>query len=155
MASATTTFGTQTAFGSVANLNSLTSAAACAIGAVDTSATGALAFEIDFSITLAASAVSSTGVLTFYLIQSMTSTSSGFSDGISPTGTSVASSIKNATIIRTYNANANSQVVADTFYLPVPAPAKYWSLVVSNGSGATLASSGHSFNYTPITETIA
>jgi hypothetical protein len=154
MPTTTTNYGTRTEFADDSNLNSLAASAACGLGPVDNSSAGlagADAFLVDFSITLAASGVSSTGILTFYLIQSAQSTTTGFTDGISPTGTSVAGSIKNAKPVAIYNAIANSQVVEDTFRLPVPDPSKYWSLVASNGSGAALAGSGNSVFFTPIT----
>lgn len=144
----------RTAFSSASNLNSLASGAACALGVVDNSSAsvgGADGFFVDVSIVLASSGVSATGTLVLYLIQSMVSTSAGFTDGISPSGSSVASSIKNAVPVATLNANANSQTVAFTFRLPVADPAEFWSIVVSNQSGAALASSGHTADFTPFT----
>jgi hypothetical protein len=154
MADTLITYGTRTEFGSDSNLVSLASGTACGVGAVDNSG-GQDAYVVDLTIVLASTGVSSTGTIIVYLIQSSVSTSSGFTDGISPTGTSVGGSIKNAIVVATLNANANSQTVAATFRLPVPDPSKYWSLVISNGSGATLASSGHSVFYTAIKYTTA
>jgi hypothetical protein len=154
MAVTTVTYGARTEFANDSNLNSLGSTSLCAIGPVDNSGSGvagADAFIVDFSISLASSSVSSTGTLTAYLIQSSVSTSSGFTDGISPTGASVT--VVNAKVVYVANANTNSQVVADTFRLPVPDPAKYWSLVWLNGSGAALKSSANSVYYLPITYT--
>ena len=142
----------RTALGSVANLSSLATGTAAGIGAIDNSGSGcagADGFLIDLSVALAASGVSSTGTLVIYLIQSQQSTTTGFTDGISPTGTSVAGSIKNAIPIKTYQANTNGQVIQDTFRLPVPDPAEYSGIVVANNSGAALASSGHSVDFTP------
>ena len=149
MATSTISYGTRTAFGSAANLNSLASGAACALGAIDNTA-GNDGFIIDVSIVLGT--VAATGTLTIYLIQSSQSTTTGFADGISPTGASVAGSILNAIPIRTLaTPNSSGATVADTFRLPVADPAKYWSLVVLNGTGAALAASGHAVDYTSLT----
>jgi hypothetical protein len=147
-------FGAQTAFGSVANLNGLAIASACALGGVDSTSftPGVLGFQIDFSIPLAATGVSAAGYVTAYLIASATSTSAGFTDGITPGGASVASALKNARPVYQGAANANGQVVADTFVLPVVWPPRYWTLVWLNGTAAAFGT-GCACNYTPLYET--
>lgn len=140
----------RTPFGSVSNLDSMAANTAAALGAVDNTAAGcngAEAFVIDLAIVLGT--VSATGTITLYLIQSAISTSSGFTDGISPTGTGVQGSILNATPVKQIaTPNSSGATVSVTFTLPVPYPAPYWTLVAL--STVALASSGHVVDYTPI-----
>lgn len=150
-------YGTRTAFSVASNLNSLVSTQAKPMGSVDTPtpppSTPCLGFLIDISITPASASVSSTGVISVYLIQSLDG-GTNYTDRISPSGTSnIASSLKNAKLVRTMAVNAVSGTIAvfqDDFFLPVQCPAPKWSLVILNSTGADLPSSGHSINYTPV-----
>lgn len=149
-------YGSRTEFGSDANLNGLTNGQAKPLGKVDNSTTPADAFKVDLTIALNSVGVSSSGTVTVYLIEAALDTTTTYTDQINPAGsTDVTSLLKNARPIRTYAANAVSQVVQDTFTLPVLEPPKYWSLVVANGSGAALAASGNSAYFTPINYSIA
>lgn len=148
-------YGTQTAFGSASNLNSLGSGAAKPLGVVTTPtpppSSNCIGFWVDVSITPASASTSSTGTVTFYLIQSFDG-GTNYTDRINPAGTSdVASSIKNARLVYTMSVNANSGTIAvfqGEFFLPLTAPAPKWSLVALNGSGTALPASTHSINYT-------
>lgn len=150
-------YGTRTAFSGASNLNSLTNAQAKPMGAVTTPtpppSSNCIGFLIDISVTPASSGTSSTGVLSIYMVQSMDG-GTYYTDRIDPAGTSdVASSIKNAKLVKTVNVNANSgtiPVFQDDFFLPVVAPAPKWSLVVLNSTGANLPASTHGINYTPV-----
>ncbi len=146
-------YGTRTEFGSDANLASLGSTVACAVGAVDNHSAGNVGYLVDFTIVGASSGVSATGTVVFYLIQAPNNSGSPgtYTDGISPTGSSVASSLKNARVVYVANLTANSQTINDCFRLPVADPGAFWSLVVLNSSGAALASSGSSMYYEPYT----
>ena len=150
-------YGSRTAFSGASNLNSLSSGQAKPLGVVTTPtpppSTNCIGFLIDISVTPNSAGTSSTGTLTLYLIQSMDG-GTYYTDRIDPAGTSdVASSIKNAKLIKAMAVNANSgtiPVFQDDCFLPVVVPAPKWSLIALNGSGAALASSGHSVNYTPV-----
>jgi hypothetical protein len=158
MATTNVSYGTNTAFANVSNLNSMANAAACALGAVDNS--GALALDewIDLKISLASSGVVATGTLLVYLIESPDNSGSSYTDGISPGGApDVSGSIKNALLVKVLAANANSQIVRHRFRLGdvVSNMPKFWALVVTNSSGAALAASGHTCAYTPMVTTTA
>lgn len=160
MASRTIVFGTQTAFATVSNLNSLAAAAAKPLGKVDFSAVLALNAKVNLEIALASSGVSSAGTLSVYLIESMDD--ADYTDGIDLTGTSdIAASIKNARLLAVLVANANSQVVKACLdvvgagFPPIRVLPKYWGLVVLNNTGNTLAASGHDCDYSAVTEAIA
>lgn len=153
MATETINYGSRAAFSVVSNLTSLANAAAKPLGAIDNSSNKAIGFKVDLTVTLAGSSVSATGVIRVYLIESEDG-GTNYDDGINPSTTSdIASSIKNALLIGTLTANANSQVVRATLDVPVfPrlfAP-KHWTLVVLNESGTALHSSGHDAQVTPI-----
>jgi hypothetical protein len=163
MATQNIAYGTETAFATASNLNSLGSAAAKPLGVVDNSSTKAVDYKVYLEITLNSSGVSSTGLIEVYLIEGTeASTGSDFTDGIDPAGTSdIASSIKNAKLLAVLNANANSQVVrtvvdilGDLFGVMRDCP-KYFTIVVYNKSGAALPSSTHEATYTAITYTVA
>jgi hypothetical protein len=154
-------YGTETAF-TVTNINSLANNAAKPIGVVDNSSTKAVGYKIYLEITLNSSGVSSTGTVEVYLIEGTeASTGTDFTDGIDPAGSSdIASSIKNAKLLRILNANANSQVVRDVFDIlgdmrgqMMDCP-KYFTLVIYNKSGAAINSSGNEASYTAITYTV-
>lgn len=149
-------YGTRTAYPSVSNLASLASTSAVAVGNVTNStapaglSATADGFKVDAKVVLAASGVSATGTLSFYVIES-TDGGTTYSDGISPSsGSNQAASIKNARLAFVAVANAVSQTVAVTFDLPGINPPKDHSILVLNGSGAALAASGHALDYTAI-----
>lgn len=141
--------GTWTQFGSYTNLNSLANGAAKPLGVVDNSTAKKPYARLEITVTLASSSVSSTGYIDWYLIRARQNTgASDWTDGISPTTTSdIASSLKNARIIRRSSANANNQVVKEVFHLPVLYPGEYWTIVPLNGTGAAFASSGNDARY--------
>ena len=139
------------------NLNSLANNAAKPLPAVDNSSTKAVDYKVYFEATLGASGVSATGTLEIYLIESTEGVAPDYTDGIDPAGTSdIASSIKNATLMRVLNANANGQVVRCVFDLTGDLRGtnrvcpKYWALVVLNKSGAALHASAHEVTQTAI-----
>lgn len=154
-------YGTDTAFGSASNLNSLANNAAKPLGAVDNSTALALNEKVKLKMTLASTGVSSTGTIEVYALASNDNTD--WTDGISTSSTTdVSASLKNAQLLAILNANANSQVVDFNFDLiqqggmnPLVDVPKYWALVVFNKSGAAIASSGNAATYTPITYTVA
>ncbi|MCC6328990.1 MAG: hypothetical protein IT174_10770 [Acidobacteria bacterium] len=156
MATQTINYGTETAI-TATNINSLANNQAKPLPVVDNSSTKAIDAKVHFEATLGSSGVSATGTIELYLLESTESTTADFSDGIDPTSASdVAASIKNATLLRILNANANSQVVKVIFDLTADVRnelancPKYWSVLVLNKSGAALAASGHEANYTAI-----
>ncbi len=145
-------YGTRTEFGQDSAVNSLASGQAACVGAVDNSSTKADAFKIDLTLKLATTGVTSTGSIVVYMVESADGTN--YTDGINVTSTgNQASSIKNAPVVRVLNATANSQVIQVVFDLPAAHAPKNFSLVVSNGSGAAMLSSGNTAYYTPITYT--
>lgn len=147
-------YGTRTQFSQdTTSLASLASGQAVCVGAVDNSTTKAVAHKIDMTIKLATTGVTSNGSLAVYLVES-TDGGTTYTDNINVTSTgNQASTIKNAPMVRSINANANSQIVQVAFDLPIVHAPKNFAIVVSNGSGAALSSSGHSVYYTPITYT--
>jgi hypothetical protein len=154
MAVTNATYGSRTEFTSDSNLNSLANGTAKPLGVVDSTATNAVGYKVEIEAALASTGVSATGTITVYLIEAATNTTTTFTDGINPAGTS-AVTVVNARPIRVLNANMASTTVYDTFDLPVVNAPKYWSLVISNGSGAAFASSGNGVWYTPVTYTTA
>ena len=162
MSTQTINRGTETAYPTVSNMNSLANDAAKPIGVVDDSATKAEDYNVHLEITLETSGVGATGYVEILLLESTESTSADFTDGIDPTTTSdVATSIKNATLLRVLNANANSQVIKAQFSLlsdlagKVKVNPKYHSLLIVNKTGAAFAASGHEITYTAIKHDIA
>ncbi len=155
MATVNIAYGTRTEFASDTNLNSLTSGQCKMLGVVANSATLADGFKIDATIVLATTGVTSTGTLTFYLVESADGTN--YTDGVSTSTTADQTvSIKNAPVVQYVQANSSSQgTVRVVFDLPKQFAPKYFGILVSNGSGATLSSSGNSVYYTPITYTVA
>lgn len=158
MATVTTTYGTETAI-TATNLQSLANNAAKPLPAVDNSTTKAVDYKVYFESTLAAASVSSTGTLEVYLIEGSesTSTTTDWTDGIDPAGTGdIASSLKNARLLRIFNANANNQVVREVFEITADLRGvtrncpKYWALVVKNLSGAALHATAHEVTQTAI-----
>jgi hypothetical protein len=156
MGTISTNYGTRTAYPSVSNLASLASTNAVCVGNVNNSSSvgglsaTAVGFKVDVKIVLAASGVSATGTLTFYLVES-TDAGTTYSDGISPSsGSNQAASLKNARLLFVATANANSQAVNASFELPGQLAPKDHSILVLNGSGAALAASGHAVDYTPV-----
>lgn len=151
------TYGSRTEFTTGSpNLASLASGTARPLGKVDNSALSPHAdgFKIDLTIPLAASGVAATGTITLYLIEAAQDTTTTYTDGINPAGTAdVTAALKNARPLRTYTANANSQVVQDSFTLPTIDAPKYWALVIANGTGAAFAATGATAGYTPINYT--
>ena len=156
MATVSIAYGTRTEFGNDGNLNSITNTTAVVIGPCDNSSTLAGGFKIDATIKLASTGTTSTGSVTFYLIESCDGGTT-YTDNITnvTTSSNQSASIKNAKVVFVATANANSQVVNVEFDLPVIAAPKKFSLIISNGSGATLSASGHSVYYTPINYTVA
>lgn len=150
-------YGTRTEYPNDSNLNSLANGQAKPIGAVDNaslSPTPAMGFKVDATIVLGSSGVSSTGTIPIYLLESADGTN--YTDGITVTSSSdQTSNIKNAVIVASPNANANSQTVRIVFDLPRLFAPKKHSLLFSNSTGAAFASSGHSVYYTPINFTQA
>lgn len=154
MATVNIAYGTRTEFASDTNLNSLTSGQLKAVGAVDNSTAKNDGFKIDATIKLATTGVTSTGVLTFYLAES--ADGSTYTDGLNVSTTAdQTSTIKNTPVVQIAQANANSQTVQVVFDLPKQFAPKYFTILVANGSGATLSSSGNTVYYTPITYTVA
>lgn len=154
MSTVNVVYGTRTEFANDSNLNSLASSNAKQIGVIDNHTALNCGFKIDAHVKLATTGVTSTGTLTFYACES--TDGSTYVDGINTTATTdQTSSIKNAPVVKTAQANANSQVVDVAFDYPGPCPPRYVCLLVSNGSGATVSSSGHSAYYTPFNWTIA
>lgn len=161
MATQTINYGTETAI-TATNINSLANNAAKPLPVVDNSSTKAVDEKVHFEVTLGSSGVSSTGTIELYLLESAESTTADFTDGIDPTSSSdVASSIKNAVLLRVLNANANSQVVKCIFDLvsdlrgALQNCPQYWSLLVLNRSGAAFAASGHEVTHTAIKYDVA
>lgn len=158
MPTQTVLIGSETGF-TVTNVNSLANNQAKPLPAVDNSANKAVDFKVYVEITLPSSGVSATGTIEIYLIEGTesTSTTTDWTDGIDPAGSAnIASSIKNAKLLRIYNANANNQVVRSVFDLlsdlcgsMLNAP-KYWALVIYNKCGATLPASGHEITYSSV-----
>ena len=146
-------YGTRTQFSQDTALNSLASAGAVCVGAVDNGTTKADGHKLDLTLKLATTGVTSTGTVVVYLHES-TDGGTTYADGINVTSTgNQASSVKNAPVVRVLAANANSQTINVAFDLPAIHAPKNFAIVVSNGSGATLSSTGHSVYYTPITYT--
>jgi len=155
--SVTLGYGTRTAYPNTTCINSVASNAACTIGGVDSTATSPanpVGFKVDIVVKLASTGVTSTGVLTVYLIESADGGTT-WSDGLATSSTSIASTaIKGATPILVTPANANSQTVQVVFDMPSTFTPKNHTLLLLNGSGAALSGTGHSVSYTPITYTI-
>jgi hypothetical protein len=154
MSTVNVVYGTRTEFANDSNLNSLSSGQAKQIGVIDNHTALNCGFKIEAYAKLATTGVTSTGTLTFYACES--SDGSSYVDGINTTATTdQTSSIKNAPVVKTAQANANSQVVDVMFDFPSQCPPRYVSILVSNGSGATLSSSAHSAYFTPYNWTVA
>lgn len=161
MATQTINYATETAI-TATNLNSLANSQAKPLPLVDNSSTKAVDYKIYFETTLNSSGVSSTGTIEVYLLESTEGGTTDWSDGIDPAGSAnIASSIKNAKLLRVLNANANSQVVRDVIDLTGDLPGlmrncpKFWAIVVYNKSGAALSGSGHEVTQTAIKYDIA
>lgn len=158
MASVTIAYGTRAAYSAVSNLNSQASAAARTIGAVDATATTPAnpdGFKIDYTIRAATTGVTSTGTVTFYLVESADGGTT-YTDNLNvATTTDQAALVKNAKIIQVVRLDANSATAQDTFDLPRQFTPKNHTILVLNGSGAALLSSGNSISYTPITYSVA
>ncbi len=142
-------YGTRTEYGTDANLNSLASNTAKAIGGVSNSSTKAVGFKIDATIKLATTAVTSTGILTFYLVESADGGTT-YTDGINVTTTGTVT-VVNAPVMLVVTANTNAQTINVVFDLPKQFSPKDHSIVVLNGTGASLLSTGNAIFYTPIT----
>jgi hypothetical protein len=160
MATQTISYGTEAAFSSASNINSLASAAAKPLGAVDNSSALAVNYRCYLKVTLNSTGVSSTGTLSIYLLES--TDNSNWSDGISPSGSSdIASSVKNAKLLAVLTANANNQVIYYDFDILGDLQGvmrdcpKYFSLVLLNSTGAALNGSGNAITNTPIKYTVA
>lgn len=145
----------RTEFGSDTNLNSLANNSACAIGAVNNVTNAACGYYIDLTLVCSAAPTANT-TFTVYLIGAPNTGTTGsptagtYTDGISATGTGVT--IITATVVRTLAVNTTSPYTTYArFRLPEIDPPPYWSLVVLNGSGVALASTGNSAYWTPIT----
>lgn len=156
MATVAISYGTRTEFPNDTNLNSIASNTIRAIGGVTNTSTSQLAdgFKIDATVKLATTGVTTTGTLTFYLVESTDGTN--YTDGVNITTTSdQSSSVKNAPVVYVAQANANSQIVQVVFDLPKQFAPKFFSLLVSNGSGASLSSTGHNISYSAIQYNVA
>lgn len=148
-------YGTRTEYGSDANLNSTTSNQAKPVGGVSNSSSKVVGYKIDATIKLATTGVTTTGTLTFYLLESADGGTT-YTDGINITSNAdVASSIRNSPAIFVAVANVNSQIVNVVFDLPKQFAPKDHSVVVLNGTGASLSTAGNTMFYTPITYTQA
>lgn len=161
MTTRTLNYGSHTAFGTLTNLNSLANAAAKPLQHVDNSTTTkAIDYLIYLEIVLNSAGVSATGTIDIYLLEGEVSGSGDTTDGIdmsTPTTSDQAANIKNATLIKTLNANANSQTVRWQcrlldYIANVP---NFWGLLIKNNSGAALAASGHDGQYVPLKEDFA
>jgi hypothetical protein len=150
MATIQPSYGTRSAFPNMSNLNSLAAGAVVGLGAVDNTTTLADNYKIDTNIVLASAGVSATGTLVYYLIESGDGIS--YTDNLNPGGTGLVAP-KNGKVVRVLNANSNSQVVIDTFDLPVITCPKKFGIIVANSSGAALPVSGNAVSFTPITYT--
>ena len=152
-----TAWGTRAAYPNVTNLNSQPSAASRTIGAVDATATtpaNPVGFKVDYTFKTATTGVTTTGTISVYLLESADGGTT-YTDGMNAaTTTDQTSSIKNATAIKTIQANANSQTCTDTFDLPRNFCPKNHTLLIQNGTGAALLSSGNTLSVTPINFTV-
>lgn len=158
MASVSIGWGTRAAYSAVTNLNSQGSAAARTIGPVDGTATtpaNPVGFKIDYTIKAATTGVTSTGTVTFYLIESADGGTTYTDNMNANTTTDQASSIKNAVAIRQIKLDANSATAQGVFDLPGQFTPKNHTLLLLNSSGAALLSSGQSVSYTPMYYTVA
>lgn len=149
-------YGTRTAYPNASNVNSGASGGAFAVGNVNNTASPAglsapaTGFKVDATIKLATTGVTSTGVVVFYLVESADGGTT-YTDGLSATSTaSQAASVRNARVAYVALASANSQVINANFEIPGVNPPRDHTILVSNGSGAALSSSGHSINFTAV-----
>lgn len=149
-------YGTRTAYPNVANLNTGASNGAWTVGNVNNTAAPAgltapaTGFKVDATIKLATTGVTSTGVVVFYLVESADGGTT-YTDGLNPSTTAnQSSSVRNARVVFIAVASANSQVINVTFDLPTIAAPKDHTIMVSNGSGAALLSSGNTLSYIAI-----
>src|SRR5262245_6940790 len=158
--SITITYGTETAMAGAARLNSIASGQTFTLGTIDNSTAGAYNYKYNLNIVLNTTGVSATGTVEVYLLESTDDTD--WTDGIDADATgNQETSRKNARLLGVFTANANSQTLKLIFDLvnqqsmnPVVDPAKFHGLMVKNISGATLAASGHSATYVPMTITV-
>jgi hypothetical protein len=145
----TITYGTKTSFASSSNLNSLANGAAKPLGALDNTTTKADRYLLQIAVVLASASVSATGTIEWWLIQApVNSGPTDWTDGIDPGSASdIASSLRNAILIRVSTANANNLTVRERFQLPVSTPHPFFAIVAVNKTGAAFASSGHLAEY--------
>lgn len=148
-------YGSRTEYPTDTNLNNLASNNAKPIGGANNNTTKAVGYKLDVTIKLATTGVTSSGIITIYLVESADGGTT-YTDGITITTTGdIASSLKNSEVIKTLSANANSQVINVTFDLPRQFAPKDHSLVILNGTGASFSTTGNNAFYTPITYTQA
>jgi hypothetical protein len=161
MATQTILYGTETAFNLASNLNSLASAAAKPLGAVDNSSTLGVNYKWKVKVTLPAASVVATGTVEVWLIESQldTTTSAEWSDALNPAGTAdIAASLKASKQLAVVPANAVNQVVTIQGELVGPQLSdcpKFWTLVVVNKCGVALGASGHAATFTSIKYSVA
>lgn len=156
MATLSINYGTRTEYAVDTNLNSLAANAVKTVGAVANTATsgGFIGYKVDLTVYLASTGVTSNGTVQVYMCESADGTN--YTDRINTTATTdQASTIKNAVVIASPAANANSQIVSICLDLPRQFSPKYHSILVGNSTGAAFSSTSNSAYYTPISYTVA
>ena len=146
-------YGSQTAFTASSNLSSMASNVVRGMGSVAASgfASNPLGYKINAVIKAASTGVTSTGFISFYLVESNDGGTT-WTDGANVT---TSASITNARLVYQAIATANSQVVTVNFDLPCYIPPQTWSLMVSNGTGASFSSTGYQVEYLPYYQTVS
>jgi hypothetical protein len=148
--------GTLTAFALDENIESLATNTAEPLGVVDNSSNDYPTAQLKFIFNLAVTGNTPGGVIELYLITCLATsgTAANWDDQIDPTSASdISSSVKNARLLKvlkadntmdatdiTWNCNDLASLIGGD--LP-----PYWSIVVYNKSGATLAATGHTASY--------
>lgn len=151
MATVSQAYGSQTAFVASSNLSAMPSNVVRAMGSVANTATLAVGYKIDTVINLCTTGVTSTGFVSFYLVESNDGGTT-YTDGVNVT---TSATLTNARLVYTAVASANSQILRLNFDLPSQIAPRVWSLCVSNGSGATFSNAAYAVNYTPTNVTVA
>lgn len=149
-------YGTRTAYPNASNIAGGAAGGAWTVGNVNNTASPAglsapaMAFKVDAVVALGASGVTSTGTIGFYAVESADGGTT-YTDGLNVSTTAnQSSSLRNAKLIYVAMATASGQVVKVSFDYPGPTPPKDHTILVSNGSGAALATSGNSVSYVAV-----
>jgi len=148
-------YQSQTAMSASSNLSSQPSNTVRGMGSVAASQFGSnpVGYKVDAKITLTGSGVTSTGYISFYLVESNDGGTT-WTDSVN-VSTTASQGLTNARLVATAIATANSQVVSVNFDLPTLMAPQTFSIMVSNATGAAFSNAGYAIHVLPVNYQVA